>query len=190
MNLPTKLTISRIWMCVFLVTCLEWDGFYRGLVALILFSLASLTDWLDGYLARKWKQETDLGRLLDPLADKILIVTVFICLVARHFIPMWIVVCIISREFLITGLRSIAAAKGAVLSAERAGKHKTISQMVTAIAGLILLAMMDMKVSPETSGILKRTVFDPLVGITLLVTIYSGLLYFKKNVHHLVTPDE
>src|SRR4051812_18535646 len=122
MNLPNQLTLARLLLCAVFTVFMSLDAPFTGVAALVVFILASLTDWLDGYLARKWNQITDMGKLLDPLADKILISAAYIGFVAQDLIPMWVVVCIIAREFLITGLRTIAAAKGVVLAAERIGK--------------------------------------------------------------------
>lgn len=181
MNLPNRLTISRLVLCVVLIVCLEWKGRYGGMVGFGVFVVASLTDWLDGWLARRWKLVTDLGKLLDPLADKILISIAYVGLVVDHMAPFWLVVCIISREFLITGLRSLAAAKGVILSAEKAGKHKTISQSVTAALGLLLLALQNMQGDSATLASFRHWVFEPLLWITLVVTLYSGAIYCVKN---------
>src|SRR5262249_15895088 len=144
MNLPNRLTLGRLFLCCALVLCLQFEGSWRGSLALLLFILASVTDWLDGMLARRWNLVTDFGKLMDPLVDKVMVGAVYITMVAHGLIPSWFVVCVIIREFLITGLRTLAATKGVVLGAERIGKHKTISQVVTAFVALFILAMRDM----------------------------------------------
>src|SRR4029077_16875703 len=101
------------------------------LMALGIFILGSVTDYADGYIARKFKLITDFGKLMDPLVDKIMTMAAFICLVSLGSVPAWAVIVIVSREFLITGLRLIAAARGKVLPAERLGKHKTVWQIMT-----------------------------------------------------------
>jgi len=181
MNLPNQLTMGRLVLCAIFVLILECSGEWRGMAALLVFSLAAITDFLDGYLARKWNLVTDLGKLLDPLADKILVSVAYIALVREGMAPLWIVAVIISREFLITGLRTLAAAKGVIMAAEKVGKHKTISQMVTVIIGLILLAMMDLQWQLELASSLEQLIMVPLLWITAAITAYSGGVYFWKN---------
>jgi CDP-diacylglycerol--glycerol-3-phosphate 3-phosphatidyltransferase len=122
-----------------------------------------------------------LGKLLDPLADKILISAAFIAFAAKGLAPAWIVVCIISREFMITGLRSLAASKGIILAAQTIGKHKTVSQIVTALVGLLILTLRDFSVNPRILTDLQGYVLDPLLYITLAITLYSGVAYFVSN---------
>lgn len=178
MNLPNKLTVGRIILCVVLIACLEIEAHWTGSLALLIFVVASLTDWLDGHLARKYGMITDLGKLLDPLADKILISAAYIGLVSNDLAPAWIVSCIIAREFLITGLRTLAAAKGLVLAAEKLGKHKTISQITAVIAGLLLLAARDLGYD---FPVLQNTLYAALIYAALIVTLWSGGAYFWKN---------
>ncbi|MFQ3671131.1 MAG: CDP-diacylglycerol--glycerol-3-phosphate 3-phosphatidyltransferase [Verrucomicrobiia bacterium] len=182
MNLPNQLTLGRLILCFVFTFFMQVDLAYAGLVALLLFILASLTDWLDGFLARRLNLITDLGKLLDPLADKILIAAVFIGFVGKDLAPAWIVVCIVAREFLITGLRGLASAKGVILPAQSWGKHKTISQMITAIIGLLLLALADFPTFPASwLPPLRNYLFDPLLYLALAITIYSGIAYFISN---------
>ena len=181
MNLPNQLTLGRLVLCAIFVIILEYSGAWRGTAALAVFSLAAITDFLDGYLARKWNLITDLGKLLDPLADKILVCVAYIALVREGMAPLWIVSVIISREFLITGLRTLAAAKGVIMAAEKVGKHKTISQMVTVIIGLILLAMLDLQWQVNWAESLEQLIYVPLLWITVAITAYSGGAYFWKN---------
>src|SRR5271154_4595544 len=141
LNLPNQLTVLRMGMCGLLLISLSFTWSYAATVALIIFALASLTDWLDGAIARARNLVTDLGKLLDPLADKVLITGTLVALVERGVAPMWMVVIIIAREFLITGLRTIAAHKQKILAAERIGKHKTISQIVAILVSLGLLSL-------------------------------------------------
>jgi CDP-diacylglycerol--glycerol-3-phosphate 3-phosphatidyltransferase len=178
MNLPNKLTVGRIILCVILIGCLEVEARWSGSLALVIFIVASLTDWLDGYLARKYNLITDLGKLLDPLADKILVSAAYIGLVSNDLAPAWIVSCIIAREFLITGLRTLAAAKGLILAAEKLGKHKTISQITTVIVGLALLAARDLGYHFPA---VESYFYPLLLFIALGVTLWSGAVYFWKN---------
>ncbi|MEM6822785.1 MAG: CDP-diacylglycerol--glycerol-3-phosphate 3-phosphatidyltransferase [Verrucomicrobiota bacterium] len=185
MNLPNQLTVGRLLLCGVFVVLLEFDGSWRGTLAFAVFVLAAITDWLDGYLARKWNLITDLGKLLDPLADKILVSVAYIALVREELSPLWVVAIIISREFLITGLRTLAAAKGVILAAEKAGKHKTISQMVTVCVGLLILSLTDLELFPNDTEKLIASLLNPLLWITVALTVYSGVAYFTKN-HRLV----
>jgi CDP-diacylglycerol--glycerol-3-phosphate 3-phosphatidyltransferase len=181
MNLPNRLSCARLGLCFLFAVIISIEAPWRGWVALVIFISASLTDWLDGYLARRWNQITDLGTLLDPLADKILVSIGYIGLVSVDLCSVWVVAAIIGREFLITGLRTLAAAKGVILAAERIGKHKTISQMVTLSAGLVLLALQDY---PGGSVWIERArvfLLDPLLWMTVVITVYSGIAYFMKN---------
>lgn len=180
-NIPNQLTLGRLFLCAIFTFLLALDTAWSGMAAFVVFVLASLTDWLDGYLARKWDQITDMGKLLDPLADKILISAAFIGMAAKGLAPFWIVVFIIAREFLITGLRTLAASKGVILSAEKAGKHKTISQMVTALLALLYLGLEGLGWLPERAYELKLLLLDPMLYVTLAITLYSGAAYFIKN---------
>jgi len=138
MNLPNSLTISRIFLVPLLVVVLLTGHFKeREIWGLVVFMLAAFTDYLDGYLARKRQQVTTLGKLLDPIADKLLISSAFISLVALGFAPAWMVVVIIGREFAVNGLRSIAASEGFTMDASRLGKSKMASQVVC-VACLII----------------------------------------------------
>jgi CDP-diacylglycerol--glycerol-3-phosphate 3-phosphatidyltransferase len=186
MNLPNRLTVFRLVLCGVLVVLLEKEGIYSGLGALLVFIAASLTDWLDGWLARRLDMVTNLGKLLDPLADKILVCATYIGLVGHDLLPVWFVVCVVAREFLITGLRTLAAAGGVVMAAERLGKHKTITQIATAIAGLLILALLEAGLDTPRIDLLRFWVLQPLWILALLVTIVSGLAYFMKNRHFLL----
>jgi len=140
MNLPNQLTVSRfVLTAVFLVVMFaEFPG--HETVALVLFSAAGITDFLDGKIARQRGLITNFGILMDPLADKILTCSAFIAFVDRGLMPAWMVVIIVGRELAITGLRLLAASKNVVLAAEGYGKHKTISQIVAIVAVLTVLS--------------------------------------------------
>ena len=137
MNLPIALTLGRIFLVPLLVVVLltKFEG--KELIGAAIFGLASITDWLDGYLARRRQQVTTLGQLLDPLADKLLITAALVSLVQNDVVPAWMVAVILGREFAVTVLRSIAHARGVVIAASPLGKFKMASQ-VTAILLLIL----------------------------------------------------
>ena len=137
MNLPNILTLARIAAVPVVVALLMFESQENSFWAAIVFSLAAITDWLDGYLARKWEIVTVLGKFLDPLADKLIVMAALIMLIPLDRVPAWAVFIILAREMLVTGLRSIASSEGIVISASNLGKYKTIFQMV-AIIGLLL----------------------------------------------------
>src|SRR5579872_226172 len=144
MNVPNKLTISRFVLTVaFLVVIFTEDLPAHETLALALFSIASLTDYFDGKIARRDKLITNFGILMDPLADKILVCSAFIAFVGLNWLPAWMVVIVVARELAITGLRLLAASKNVVLAAEGYGKHKTISQIVAIIAILVFQSYQD-----------------------------------------------
>jgi CDP-diacylglycerol---glycerol-3-phosphate 3-phosphatidyltransferase len=181
MNLPNQLTMARLVLCGFFVLSMSIPWPYAATTAFLIFSLASITDWLDGMIARRYNLITDLGKLLDPLADKILISTAFISLIELKLAPMWMVVAIIAREFLITGLRIIAANKHLILAAERAGKHKTVSQIITVLTSLGYLTLGEFGLHDSQVAVALKAALPPLIWITLVITVVSGGLYFYKN---------
>ena len=167
LNVPNLLTCFRILLVPVLVVVLltKFDG--KETVGLILFLLAALTDFLDGWIARRWGLVTRLGKLLDPAADKILIAAALISLVELGRAPAWIVVVIVSREFAISTLRSVAAAEGVVIAARWSGKFKTTAQMVA----IALLIYYD-KISPA-----YQHLGEVALLIALVLSVYSGVEY-------------
>lgn len=138
MNLPNVLTLSRLGLIPIFVVCLALDPTPAlAVAAALVFLIASMTDWLDGYLARRRKEITDFGKLLDPIADKILILSALVMLVEVGRAPGWLVILIVAREFAVTALRAVAALRGQVLAAERMGKLKMVAQ--TAAVLLLIL---------------------------------------------------
>ncbi len=139
MNLPNKLTILRVLMVPIFVLFMLTDlgGDYSNIIALIIFVVASLTDLLDGYLARKHNLVTNFGKFMDPLADKLLVCSALICMVELERIPAWMVLVIIAREFIISGFRLVASDAGVVIAASYWGKVKTVVQIVMIIMLLI-----------------------------------------------------
>lgn len=182
MNLPNKLTVGRLLLAALFVGFLSTSTPWGDVVALALFLVASATDWLDGYLARRLNQMTNFGKLMDPLADKVLVASALICLIPLGALPAWAVIVIITREFLITGLRQLAAGQGVILPADPLGKHKTAWQFITILFFLILLAAGDC-FGDETRwlGFLWMRVGPWLIVLTVVLTIYSGLAYLWKN---------
>lgn len=176
MNLPNKLTILRIIMIPFFVVCLLWDGGSNQplrYVADIIFIVASLTDMLDGHIARKYNLVTNFGKFMDPLADKLLVCSALICLIELGNIPAWMVIVIISREFIISGFRLVASDNGIVIAASYWGKWKTVFQMVS-----VVLLIADL---PALSLITTICVWAALI-----LTVVSLIDYIAKN-HKVLT---
>lgn len=190
-NLPTQLTLLRLGLVPFFLIFTVIDNFYTRLGALIIFIIASLTDLYDGRLARQRGEVTTLGIFLDPLADKFLISSAFIAFVQlpEIHIPAWMVVLVIGREFLITGLRALAASRGRILPAQPAGKFKTTSQLVAIITILIILTLNSMfarfpvaREHVESLNWVLHTVPYWLMFLTTVLTIVSGYVYLRDNV--------
>jgi CDP-diacylglycerol---glycerol-3-phosphate 3-phosphatidyltransferase len=183
MTVPNQLTILRLILVLPFVAALSVQFPGAKLLAFALFVLSSLTDLADGYIARRSNQITDFGKLMDPLVDKVMTMSAFICLVSLASIPAWAVIVILSREFLITGLRLIAASRGKVLPAERLGKLKTVWQMVTINYCLLLIAIFEefggLIAPPIVSSL--NFVASALVLLTVGLTLWSGVAYFAKN---------
>lgn len=174
MNLPNKLTILRVLMIPFFVFFMLVDTIpYANLIALVLFALASFTDYLDGHIARKNNLVTNFGKFMDPLADKLLVCSAFICLVEQGRLPAWIVIVIIAREFIISGFRLVASDNGVVIAASYWGKAKTVSQMFM-IMLLILRLPSTMTIIPILENI--------LIYLALILTIVSLVDYIAKNI--------
>jgi CDP-diacylglycerol--glycerol-3-phosphate 3-phosphatidyltransferase len=171
-NIPNLLSISRILAVpIFIVLMLDPTPL-RSLAAGIMFSLASATDWLDGHLARKWEQVTKTGKLLDPIADKILIMSALVILVKIRpdVVHPWIAIVLIGREFAVTGLRSIAASDGIVIPAERLGKYKVGAQ-ITTVLSLLFYQYWD-KEWMRHLGIIA-------LWASLFLAVYSAIHYFR-----------
>ncbi len=170
MNLPNKLTIFRVILIVpFVIIMLSnFLGDISKWVALAIFIIASLTDMLDGKIARKYNLITNFGKFMDPLADKLLVSAAMICLVELGRIPSWVVVVIISREFIISGFRLIASDNGVVIAASYWGKFKTVFQMI-----MVILMIADIR---------QIQIFTTIImWIALLLTVISLIDYIIKN---------
>ncbi|MCX7921813.1 MAG: CDP-diacylglycerol--glycerol-3-phosphate 3-phosphatidyltransferase [Clostridia bacterium] len=195
MNLPNKLTLSRIFIVpvfmIFVIPFPDWvvnSGFAHeqlvainnfiiskgNFIAAVLFILAASTDGVDGYIARKRKQITRFGKFLDPIADKLLVTAALIALVERGDLTGWAAMLIISREFIVTGLRLIAAGEGIVISASNLGKIKTITQMIAIVATLL---------KNWPLALFTDIQFDRyFMMIAVIITVYSGYDYLAKNI--------
>lgn len=170
-NLPNTLTLFRLLCIPVVVVCVSFQGKWGSFLAALFFGLAFITDFLDGYFARKHGNVTSLGKFLDPLADKILVSATMIILIPLGRIPAWIVLLIIARELAVTGLRSIAANEGIVIQASPLGKYKTIFQS-TAIIGLCL--------HYEYLDIDFHLVGMVFLWTALIFTLWSGWEYFHR----------
>ena len=172
MNLPNKLTLFRVVLIPFFVFFLLTPYFegYGNYIAVAIFIVASITDFLDGKIARKYNLVTNFGKFMDPLADKLLVCSALICLIQLELIPAWVVIIIIAREFIISGFRLVASDNGVVIAASYWGKFKTAFQMLTVIV-LILN-------SPNKVFTILGTV---LIYVSLALTVISLIDYIAKN---------
>ena len=171
MNTPNKLTVARMIIVPFLVVFLltGWGGDANRYISLTLFVVASVTDWFDGYLARKNNLVTNFGKFMDPLADKLLVCSAMICMIELNRLPAWFVIIIIGREFIISGFRLIAAENGIVIAANYWGKFKTASQMIM----IILLIL-------HFDGIFV-TLEQIFIWLSLALTVISLITYIWQN---------
>ncbi len=172
MNLPNKLTLLRVIMIPFFIIMLlmnEGETLLFRYIAAGIFIAASLTDWLDGAIARKYNLVTNFGKFMDPLADKLLVCSALICLVALEQFPVWMVIVIVSREFIISGFRLVAAEQGLVIAASYWGKFKTVSQMITIVLMIVNLPVL-------------HTVTTVMMWIALILTVVSLVDYVAKNI--------
>ena len=177
-NLPNHLTISRFWMTAVMMVCMTLDFPYARIAALVVFVIASITDALDGYLARNFFEETSFGKLMDPLADKVLVCAAFVGFVELDSIAAWMVVVIIAREFMVTGLRLLMIEKGIVMAAGPWGKIKTTVQML-AICLYFFGLIWESPYLP-----MPGTAFAWWLGIGAAgITAWSGVVYFWQQRH-------
>jgi CDP-diacylglycerol--glycerol-3-phosphate 3-phosphatidyltransferase len=185
MNLPNKLTISRIVLTFVFMHFLLSPGPLAKSAAILVFILASLTDYYDGSLARKKNLITNFGKLMDPIADKVLVLASFLAFVELRLMPAWMMIIILSRELLITGIRLLASTSGVILAAAREGKHKTISQLSSILFILfsILLREMGTKIGFWTGSweLQFRRIIFYLLLIATTLTLISGISFLYRN---------
>lgn len=187
MNVPNTLTLSRLVLAIGMMVLLSMTFPFSKSLALVVFVVAAITDYFDGYLARKVYGESAFGKLMDPLTDKILVCAAFVSFVELKLVPAWLVVVIISREFLVTGLRLLAANKGMVIPAGQWGKHKMVWQLVAVIALLLGLAVRYDLLRHASKTLLAN--FDLAFGYVALaisiavalITVGSGMMYFMQH---------
>ena len=170
-NLANQLTLARIFFVVPIVLLLYFPGKLTCFLAAVLFSIASITDFLDGHIARKANMVTSFGKFLDPLADKLLICSILIMFVELGWVPAWVTIVIIGRELAVTGLRAMARDEGVVIAADKYGKSKTVMQIVAIIPLLLHYSWF---------GVDLHLLGTFLLYIALVLTILSGLNYFYK----------
>ena len=198
MNLANKLTMLRVLLVPVFIILMIINSFWTSILALLIFIAASITDYFDGKIAREQNMITTFGIFLDPLADKLLVTSAFISFVGIYTlnIPAWMVICIISREFIITGLRSIAASKNIIIPASMAGKVKTTSQMIAIITILVILVvnaaltkfffitpyeLLEMNGWQKVLGIILIHAPYWLMLIATIFTLYSGISYLISH---------
>ena len=176
MNLPNKLTVLRVLLIPFFVAALLWEHGENQTMrwaAVLIFVVASLTDLLDGKIARKYNMVTNFGKFMDPLADKLLVCSALICLIELGQLPAWMVIIIISREFIISGFRLVASDNGVVIAASYWGKFKTTFQMIAVILKILNVPTL-------------AVITDLCVWIALILTVVSLADYLMKN-HRVLT---
>ena len=175
MNLPNKLTTARMALVPVLVLFMltGWGGRANTVICLVIFCAASVTDWFDGYLARKYDLVTNYGKFMDPLADKLLVCSAMICMISQGKLAAWIVVLIIGREFIISGFRLIAAQNQVVIAANMWGKAKTFCQMI-----MIILLMADI---PALALVTKVSV---ILSVALTLISLGTYIWENKAVLH------
>ncbi|MCX5700882.1 MAG: CDP-diacylglycerol--glycerol-3-phosphate 3-phosphatidyltransferase [Candidatus Omnitrophica bacterium] len=185
MNLANRLTMLRVVLTFVFMLVLLWQGLWAKVAALLVFIVAALTDLFDGIIAHRMNMVTDFGRLMDPIADKLLVLSAFAVFLQMQLIEAWMFVIIVAREILITSLRLFALNKGKVLSAARAGKHKTVSQMVVIFYILGFVVVKEAVKAYSSWNPVWEKYFSESINIMMLLTVgltlYSGLSYLWEN---------
>ena len=192
MNWANRITLSRLALTVLFVVALNSSWQYARTSALVIFLIAGLTDFVDGEIARRYGVITNFGKLLDPLVDKIMIAAAFISLVPLKAVPAWAATTVVARDFLVTGFRLMASAKGRILPAESLGKQKTSWQVITVLFFLGLFSASELQFANEGSvwWLHAWNQAGPiLVWITVALTLYSGVAYAWRH-RELIAPDQ
>ncbi|MCX7697998.1 MAG: CDP-diacylglycerol--glycerol-3-phosphate 3-phosphatidyltransferase [Candidatus Goldbacteria bacterium] len=192
-KIPNRLTMFRIFIIIIFIPTVLMDKMISSYIALFLFIIAAISDYLDGYIARKYNIISNFGKVMDPLADKIMVISALLCFIQLNVVPAWMVIIIIAREFLISGIRIMAAKNGDIIAASNWGKAKTITEIIAIIAILVLLAIVNtleyLSISTEKISILDfqiRFVLLKLIPYWLMFVVavtalISGLEYYFKN---------
>ena len=192
MNWANRLTLGRLALTILFVVVLNSSWHYGRTAALLIFLIAGVTDFIDGEIARRYGIITNFGKLMDPLVDKIMMAAAFISLVPLKVIPAWAATTVVARDFLITGLRLMASAKGQVLPAERLGKQKTSWQIITVIFFLALFSANELRYADDraTWWLRARDEAGPILVWTMVaLTVYSGLGYTWRH-REVIAPDQ
>ena len=192
MNWANRLTLGRLALTILFVAALNSSWQYGRTAALLIFLVAGVTDFIDGEIARRYGVITNFGKLMDPLVDKIMMAAAFISLVPLKVIPAWAATTVVARDFLITGLRLMASAKGQVLPAERLGKQKTSWQITTVIFFLALFSANELRYADDraTWWLRARDEAGPVLVWTMVaLTVYSGLGYTWRH-RDIIAPDQ
>ena len=176
-NLPNRLTILRMVLTPFLVYFMLTDWRFSPLLSFIIFAAASITDFIDGKIARDRNLVTDFGKFLDPIADKIVVLSILICMITKGLCSPVVVVIVIFREFIVSSLRLLAATNSVVLAAEKSGKVKTAFQMLSVTLILALCSVQSL----FGAEIPVKTISNILMWITAALTLYSGVEYIVRN---------
>ena len=176
MNTANKLTLLRIILVPIFMAFMMKGGTLYNMIALAIFIVASATDGIDGYIARRYNQITTFGKFVDPLADKLLVSAAFVVLVAQGAMSPWAFMIVLAREFMVSGVRLVASAEGKVIAASIWGKLKTVSQMIAVIAAIVLISGF-LPCPPQTA----KTIIDILIWISTGLTVFSGADYLIKN---------
>lgn len=195
MNLPNSITLFRLVLTAVFCAAASAEGVTGYAIALTAFILGAVSDWLDGYLARKMNLVTSLGKLLDPLADKILVCSGFVYLSAKGLCPVWVTALIICREFLVTGIRQIAVEKGKVIAADGLGKWKTTFQLTFIITALVHLTFETIATENPVVKLLQylsdkeHWLFPLSLWPAVALTVVSGLSYFWQSREMILDKD-
>lgn len=192
MSLPTQLTVLRIILTPVFLVLIFYNGFHYKMLAFVVYTIASLTDWYDGYFARKLDRISTWGKFLDPLADKILVSAAFIAFHILGYVQLWMIVVIIVRDFLITGLRSYALFKQKPVVTSGLARAKTFLQMTTVYIIFIIflfdhLATMQGKQFEIIAWLHRIYFIDKMMILVILLTVYTGFHYFLENREHIIS---
>jgi len=198
MNVPNQLTVLRFFLALLYLGLMSWGAIWSQAIGLLVFIVAAITDFLDGAIARKHNLHTNFGKLMDPLADKVLMLAAFIMMMELPtlWVPGWAVVLILGREFLVTGLRTIAASQGQVLAAMNSGKAKTVLQIVFVIAFSIFALALDLwRSGYPPNGMMPFSIDEATTAVQwacmlsfaaiTLFTVQSGIAFTRANWHRL-----
>lgn len=174
MTISNKLTIIRIIMVPILVVLMLVDFKFSDIYAAAIFVLASFTDFLDGYLARKRNEITNFGKFADPIADKVLVISAYLCLVEAQIVPSWAVIIVLAREFIVSALRMAAASQNCVIAADKFGKLKTVVQMISTT--LLILGAHSFMIENNTLAFISIVLFY----VSVMLAAFSGISYVVK----------